>query len=361
MISVMHQHTIDPINAPANIDYERRRQAALDQYQILDTDAEVAFDDLARLASTICGTPSAVISLLDHDRQWFKARVGCDRTSTPRSLSVCDHAIRSPRSVTEIPDLRRDDRFSDNPMLRADGTVFYAGAPILSADGYPVGTICVFDGAPKRLNEGQRQALSALARQVQHLMALRNLLGEQNDQIKDAKRDRDELERQHENLRQLARHDPLTGLLNRVALKELMSRSDVKEWTQQNEYGLLLLDIDHFKMINDTYGHLHGDNVLKAVADAVRASIRTGDLALRYGGEEVLIILPATPSSAIRDVAQRITDRIAELDMEHPLTVSMGMAVGKAGDEPRAVFERADQALYRAKAEGRDRLVADAG
>lgn len=360
MKSVLSEQVIEPINDPMSSDYERRRQAALDRYQILDTAGELAFDDLAKLASTICGTPSAVISLIDHDRQWFKARVGCGRTSTERSLAVCDHAIRTPRSVMEVRDLRLDPRFTNNPMLRSDGIVFYAGAPILSVDGYPVGTICVFDTSPRVLDDSQRHALAALARQAQHLMALRNLLGEQKVQIKDALRDRDEMERKHENLRQIARHDPLTGLLNRVALKELMSRPEVKGWTQQNEYGLLLLDIDHFKKINDTFGHLHGDEVLRAVADAVRASIRTGDLAMRYGGEEVLIILPSTPPSGIREVAERISERIKGLPLDHPLTVSMGMAMGGAGDEPRKVFERADQALYRAKAQGRDQLVADA-
>ncbi len=360
MINAVLKTPIDPANDVVSSDYERRRQAALDRYQILDTDNEIAFDDLARLAGTVCGTPSAVISLIDHDRQWFKARVGCEKTSTPRSLSICDHAIRSPRSVMEVSDLRQDARFADNPMLRADGTVFYAGAPILSADGYPVGTICVFDQTARSLNTGQREALAALARQAQHLMALRNLLGIQHDQIKDAERDRDELERKHENLRQLARHDPLTGLLNRVALNELMSRAEIREWTQHNDYGLLLLDIDHFKKINDTYGHLHGDGVLRAVADAVRASIRTGDLALRYGGEEVLIILPSTQPVGIREVAQRIREHIGDMQLVHPVTVSMGMAMGPAGAEPQAVFERADQALYRAKAQGRDQLVADA-
>lgn len=360
MLSAAPYYPMDTAHDLASEDYERRRQAALDRYQIVDTDSEVAFDDLARLASTICGAPSAVISLIDHDRQWFKARVGCDRTSTPRAMSVCDHAIRSPRSVMEVGDLRADARFRDNPLLQDDGTVFYAGAPILSADGYPLGTICVFDKSPKELSEGQRQALSALARQVQHLMALRNLLGEQHDQIKHAERDRDEFKRKHENLRQLARHDPLTGLLNRVALNELMSRPDVMDWTQQNDYGLLLLDIDHFKKINDTFGHLHGDEVLRAVADAVRASIRTGDMALRYGGEEVLIILPSTPAAGIREVARRINERIANIQLGHALTVSMGMAMGAVGAEPRTVFERADQALYRAKSQGRDQLVADA-
>ena len=105
MISAAQKNPIDPAGDVASDDYERRRQAALDRYRILDTDAEVAFDDLAKLASTICGTSSAVISLVDRDRQWFKARVGCARTGTARSESLCDHAIRSPRSVMEVRDL----------------------------------------------------------------------------------------------------------------------------------------------------------------------------------------------------------------------------------------------------------------
>ena len=359
MLSAPSKPAMEPANGAAGADYERRRQSALERYRILDTDAEAAFDDLARLASTICATPGAVISLIDRDRQWFKARVGCRRVSTARSASVCDHAIRTPHGVLEVRDLREDPRFADNEVLREDGIVFYAGAPILSADGYPIGTICVLDQRPRALDDGQRQALSALARQVQHLMALRNLLGEQDDQIRHAERGRDELERRHENLRQLARHDPLTGLLNRVALNELMSSPDAQAWMRQNGYGLLLLDIDHFKQINDTFGHLHGDEVLCAVADAVRASIRTGDMALRYGGEEVLVILPSASDDGIREVARRINERIRTLDMGHPLTVSMGMAMGEAAANPREVFARADRAMYRAKAQGRDRAMAD--
>ena len=158
---------------------------------------------------------------------------------------------------------------------------------------------------------------------------------------------------------ELSLKDPLTGLANRRYLYATLDR-EIDRVTRAGDSALLLmLDIDHFKQINDTFGHLHGDEVLCAVADAVRASIRTGDMALRYGGEEVLVILPSASDDGIREVARRINERIRTLDMGHPLTVSMGMAMGEAAANPREVFARADRAMYRAKAQGRDRAMAD--
>lgn len=341
--------------------YAQRRQAALDGYRILDTGSEQAFDDLVKLASTICGTRRAAISLIDRDRQWFKARIGLDGSETARGDAICDHAIRQPERVMEVDDVRADPRFSGNALIRAENIGFYAGAPILSADGYPIGTLCVFDDAARALQPAQREALATLARQAQHLLELHKLLDHQRSQIDDSERDRAELLRRHDDLRHVARHDPLTGLLNRNALDELLARADVVDWMRHHAFGLLLLDIDHFKRINDTLGHLHGDEVLRLVAAAVRSCVRANDIALRYGGEEILVVFPDTAMADMRDIAERIRERIAGLDPGHPLTVSMGMALAAPGADPNQVFARTDQALYRAKALGRDQLVVDPG
>lgn len=157
---------------------ETRRLAALRQYRILDTEPERAFDDLALLASHICGTPIALISLVDADRQWFKARTGVAITQTSRAVSFCAHAIEQ-QGLFIIQDAREDERFRDNPLVTGGPFVrFYAGAPLLTRDGDALGTLCVIDCVPRTLTSGQREALDALRRQVEAQLELRRNLHE---------------------------------------------------------------------------------------------------------------------------------------------------------------------------------------
>lgn len=152
---------------------ERRRVAALHSYQILDTNAERSFDDLALLASYICQTPIALISLVDSDRQWFKAKVGIDATDSPRSASFCAHAIKG-RSLFVVDDAQHDTRFANNPFVTGAPNIrFYAGAPLVTKAGEALGTICVIDHMPRVLKPDQAAALEALSRQVVDQLELR--------------------------------------------------------------------------------------------------------------------------------------------------------------------------------------------
>ena len=152
---------------------EPARQAALDAYAILDTPPEQAFDDLIRLASTICGTPNAYVSLIDGDRQWPKASLGYDLQEISRDATFCGHAILG-REVLVIPDARADARFADNPLV-LDGPRFrfYAGAPLTTLDGHAVGVLCVVDSQARQLSDDQVASLEALARQVVSQLELR--------------------------------------------------------------------------------------------------------------------------------------------------------------------------------------------
>lgn len=176
--------------------HEQARLAALRDYKILDTVPEKGFDDLAIIASQICETPIAVITLIDAERQWFKARVGVDVTETPRDIAFCAHAILE-EGLFIVEDATLDPRFSANPLVTSEPKVrFYAGAPFYSSDALPLGTLCILDKKPRQLSAEQRNALEALSRQVQAQLELRRNLAE----LKQALDARDEAERLQQHL-----------------------------------------------------------------------------------------------------------------------------------------------------------------
>lgn len=157
---------------------ETARLAALRAYRILDTAPEQQFDDLTMLASHICGAPIALITLVDASRQWFKSRVGVSLAETDRSISFCAHAMHHP-DLFIVPDATKDPRFRDNPMVTGEpGIRFYAGAPLTSREGEPLGTLCVADHTPRTLTPEQSEALSGLRRQVEAQLELRRGLSD---------------------------------------------------------------------------------------------------------------------------------------------------------------------------------------
>ena len=156
---------------------EAERISTLRGLAVLDTPPETDFDDIVRIASEVCGAPISLVTLVDAQRQWFKAKTGLDGINeTPREVAFCAHAIMG-RDLMVVPDATADARFADNPFVRArDGIRFYAGAPLLTSEGAALGTLCVVDHAPHRLNLDQMRALRALARQVTELLELRRLV-----------------------------------------------------------------------------------------------------------------------------------------------------------------------------------------
>jgi GAF domain-containing protein len=176
------------MNSPA-LSTEAARLAALDRYAILDTDPEQSFDDLVILASYICKTPIALLSLLDDHRQWFKSTVGVQVRETPLEMSICAHAIKQ-EDLFIVPDTLQDARFRENPMVVGEPHIrFYAGAPLINEDGFALGTLCVLDRQPRELDREQKQALKSLRQLALKQMELRRNLQLLKDALNDRTRE----------------------------------------------------------------------------------------------------------------------------------------------------------------------------
>ena len=204
--------------SPPTIEREQERIKELESFSILDTLPEKDYDDITALAAQICGTPISLISIIDEKRQWFKSHHGLDATETPREFAFCAHAINDSDNAFVVHDARKDERFSDNPLVTAyPNVIFYAGIPLVSSEGLALGSLCVIDHEPRELSTQQLNALKALANQTINLLRLRkaNYLLEQS---------MTKLEEKNEELERfacIAAHDlksPLVGISSMVKL-----------------------------------------------------------------------------------------------------------------------------------------------
>lgn len=468
---------------------ETQRLEALKRLELLDTEPEPEFDELVTLAAAICGTPISLVTLLDERRQWFKATVGLDVRETPREIAFCAHTILQPELFV-VEDAAQDTRFAENPLVTGDPNIrFYAGFPVSSPEGQPVGSLCVIDRQPRKLSKLQMDMLVMLGRQVNARMELRlqrrqlqaalaetdrsrnelrlseerfrtfmdnspflsylkdmegrlvfynqrfadrfrisisQWLGKsdedlwpadraqsvrQNDisvlmggtlqvveeEVRDAggvishwrsykfpcvssrgetllagvavdvtdtrekelmlERTQAELQAANEQLKELAVTDALTGLGNRRVFEERLA-AEMTAVRRGRKIGLLMLDIDHFKDRNDTFGHQDGDEVLRQIGALMRRIVRGNEMAARYGGEELVVLMPGASEDEAAGLARRLLRAIRTEPWKHrPITVSIGVAESTAEMAGPELVANADRALYAAKAAGRDRYV----
>lgn len=471
----------------AKPDNENQRLDALKRLDLMDTDPEPEFDELVKLAAAICGTPISLVTLLDERRQWFKAIVGLDVTETPREVAFCAHSILQP-DLFVVEDAAVDDRFATNPLVTGEPRIrFYAGMPVESPDGYPMGTLCVIDREPRRLSDLQKNMLTMLAKQVNARLELRQQRKRLQKALKEVEVSRNELRsseerfrifmdnspflsymkdtegrlvfysqrfadrfgisptawlgrsdfdlwpeeeaqaiRQHDIevlmagrlevieeertespgvvshwrsykfpcvdsrgetllagvavdvsemmakeaalrktqaelqaanalLKELVVTDALTGVGNRRVLEERLA-AEMTAVRRGQKLSMLMLDIDHFKSRNDTFGHQDGDDVLRKIGALLKRLVRGNEVAARYGGEEFAILMPNAMENDAAGLAARLLTAIRAEEWAHqPITVSIGVAetdrVDMTGVE---LIQAADAALYAAKAAGRD-------
>lgn len=320
---------------------ELERLAALRSYDILDTACEESFDGVAELARRLMRAPIALVSLVDAERQWFKARSGLAAESGPRDTSFCGHAILDPSGATMVvPDTHADARFAGNPLVMGEPHLrFYAGVPLLNPQGFALGTLCVMGPEPRELSEEDNATLRALARMVVTTLELR---------------------RASMNMRSMATSDSLTALPNRTALLRALDGAIHRSRHDGEVFTLMLLDLDGFKAVNDRFGHAEGDAVLRAVGAQIAATLRREDEPSRLGGDEFAAVLSRTDLRDAGEIAERLGQSIAGRmgAAGWSVTASIGTVTFRTPPaSAETAIEQADAQMYAAKKAGRNRTV----
>lgn len=320
---------------------EGRRLTVLHQLGILDTPPDADFDLLTEIAAELCATPYAFVVLVDAERSWIKSAFGLPMQGSEieRGASPCAYAIVQQQPLV-VADVGSDPRTSEMPHPHYQ---MYAGAQLRTSDGITLGTLCVEDTEVRRPSERQLDLLQRLAHQAMQLIELRA-----------ARR-----ELQHQ-----AHTDPLTGLANRRALFERLQQEVARSRRHPLALSLVVIDVDHFKAVNDRHGHAVGDMVLQAVADLLIQRSRESDLLARFGGEEFCAVLTDSDLDQALNWAERARSSIEQLRFsglpDLRITASFGVARLAEQDELTSdvLFSQADQAVYQAKRLGRNRVEA---
>nr|WP_314258254.1 sensor domain-containing diguanylate cyclase [uncultured Devosia sp.] len=311
------------------------RLAALDRYDILDTAEEAAFERIAKLIRLTLNVEIGHVSLMDAHRQWFKAIQGIGVSEAPLDVTFCRYMLEDGQPFI-IPDTERDDRVRDNPFVTGPAHIrSYAGAPLTTHDGFVIGSVCAVGSTARDFSKREQEILAELA-----AIAM--------EQIE---------------LRQIAAVDSLTGVLTRRAFKEDAQKFVDLAKRHRHPLSCISFDIDHFKKVNDVYGHAGGDQVLVSVARAASAQQRRTDLIGRLGGEEFAVLLPHTEGQRAMEVAEKLRLLFRGLTFpgsRPPISISASFGVASldpATDDIDSLLQKADESLYEAKRSGRNKCV----
>lgn len=357
---------MDHLRLVPPLDDETRRLEILDSYNVVDTAAEPAYDDIVNMASLMCATPIALVSLITEDRQWFKARVGLDLSETPRDQAFCAHAIRDPLTIMEVRDASKDPRFMHNPLVVGEpGIRFYAGAPLLTPSGAAMGTVCVIDRVPRELTPAMAQGLQALARQAGELLALRRAnsdLETLNQSVMEMQVELEQyqvqLESENADLAQANPIDAATGLNNQRTFERLLVEELNRVERNQSRMALLLADIDHFKVYARDFGGTAANDALRRVAKAFKTQARGYDTLACMQSRRFAVMLPGTDDTELAAVAERFRRAVAALPpIGRGLRISIGVAMARPIDAPLDIMGRATSALTHATASGGNQVA----
>ena len=326
------------------------RIATLHKTNSFHTPLEERFERITRIGKKIMGVRVAGVTLITNETLWFKSINGWSITELPLKDSLQQPMLERGEPLI-VPDTHKDLLYKKLPLVVGKPKFrFYAGYPLRDGNGEIIGTFCAFDTKPKNADHGLSEALSDLGQLAERELLTTDLWNAQS-----------QLVGKLGTARRQALLDPLTRIWNRRGGLELLDIAQQESISGHEPFAVCLVDIDHFKAINDKHGHGIGDQALRKVAASITASIRPDDIVSRYGGDEFLVILRDATPGICRLVAERICGKIEETrvrtdDGYLSVTVSLGMAVSDVSESttPTQLIERADTALYRTKHRGRN-------
>jgi diguanylate cyclase (GGDEF)-like protein len=290
---------------------EAARLDAVRQYSILDGEAGSSFDELTLLASQVCRTPIALITLVDEDRVLFKSRRGLSGNGVSHADAFCAHAIRR-KDLLIVPDAGADARFKNCPLVSAyPYAKFYAGMPLITPAGHAIGTICVMDSISRNLTNEQKESLAVLARQTISLL---------------------EAARCSRSKISFANHDSITSLPNQELFKDRLQQAVTLSRRHEELLAVMLVSLDRFKAINDTLGYVASDQLLAEIAARVVACVRESDTVARFGNDEFALLLThLNRAEDAAKVAQAISASLSSpfsfADQELFVTASIGISL----------------------------------
>jgi len=333
---------------------EEQRVAALRRLRLLGGPGEERFDRVTRLACITLNVPFAAISLVDDERVWYKSIRGLTLHSLPRQFSPCATALTIDGPLV-VPDATREPRFASLPLVtESPGLRFIASHPLHAPDGHRIGGVCIGDVVPREISEAGLDTLRDLAAIVETEL-----------QVGALAQARSELASDLDVARRQVFIDPLTQTWNRAGILEILQREHARARRTRTIVGVAMVDLDNFKDVNDNFGHLTGDRVLRTAAERMIEAVRPYDAVGRYGGEEFLIVLVERDASRVATIAERVRANIAQrpVSMDRrtiSISASVGVACSESGSglqDIQQLLQRADEALYSAKRNGRNQVV----
>ncbi len=328
------------------------RLDSVERMALLYTPAEECFDRITRLASRVMRVPVAVLSITGHDRVWFKSRVGVQVNEVALDDTLIADVMATHGSLV-VQDALATPRYSRSGLVvNAPFARFFAGAAVRAPDGSRIGALSVLDTEPRGGVGEDLPFLRDLVSVAEGELHRRQLTFAQGDMI-----------RELGEARRRSMVDPLTRVWNRAGLDAIIQREIDAARARRTPLSVAMVDLDHFKDVNDRYGHGVGDIVLTEVARRLRVAARPLDSVARFGGEEFLVVLPDCAEQDAVAVAERLRTRVGESPVtvgsssRVAVTCSIGVATLQDDEHPSVLLTRADIALYDAKGDGRDRVM----